>query len=242
MKKLMILAVASSALMAGTAQAALQHGFEVGARGGYAWDSGHELNVNSVFNNANGRLDFSKDVHDNGGVFGVFAGYNWLCNELLLGVDLSADWKGNNDRTDFLTRSSGDFNFLNSVGFERDWMYGISGRMGYKAYDFMTPFVRLGLERVRNKLAYDLDFPNPPAATQRILGFEESKHKTGYLVGLGMDIPVFNKHTNVRVEYQYHWQNRVKYDFANAANVFDGSADMKPRAHFLTIGLLWSQI
>lgn len=238
MKKLMILAMTTSALiMVGTAQAALQHGFEVGARAGYMWQHDEDLNFSSTFNTGQ-VLNFNKELHDNGGVGGLFVGYNWVCNHLLLGVDLSADWMGRADRHEFLTRDNANRNFLNSARFERDFMYGVSGRMGYRAFDYMTPFVRLGIERVNNKLTHDLDLVDP--VTVRQLGLSKSRNETGYLVGLGMDIPVFNNNTNVRIEYQYHWQNRADFDFANSN--LSGHTDIKPKAHFLTIGLLWSQV
>ena len=240
MKKLVILAVASSALMVGTAHAALQHGFEVGARAGYMWQHDEDLHVSGQF--STGQVyNNSKNLHDNGALAGLFVGYNWVCNELLLGVDLSADWMDSDERHDYLARDNAGRNFLNSARFEKDFMYGISGRMGYRAWDFMTPFVRLGIERAENKLSYDLDYVDP-AVPVRQLGLAKSHDKTGYLVGLGMDIPVFNKNTNVRIEYQYHWQNRANFDFVNVGNTFSGQADIKPKAHFLTIGLLWSQV
>jgi opacity protein-like surface antigen len=164
-----------------------------------------------------------------------------VCNNLLLGVDLSADWLDADDRHEFLTTDDAGRNFLNSARFERDFIYGISGRLGYKSWDFATPFVRLGIERAHNKLQYDLDLLDPAPAVRQ-LGIAKSHTETGYLVGLGLDIPVFNNNTNVRIEYQYHWQNRADFDFVNVGNTFAGTADLKPKAHFLTIGLLWSQV
>ena len=241
MRNLVALAVATSALMVGQAQAALQHGFEVGGRVGYAWQNNTDLNFAGAFPaNPNQQLYYTKSLHDNGAVGGLFVGYNWVCNDLLLGLDASADWLDSGDRHDFLTIDNQNQTFLNSARYKRDALYGVSARMGYRALDFMTPFVRLGIERVNNKLAQDVDLLAPPAAPARQLGLAESTHKSGYLVGLGADIPVFNKHTNVRIEYQYHWQNRVNFDFNNV-NI-NGSVDVNPKAHFLTIGLVWSQV
>lgn len=240
MKNLVALAVAASALTVCTAQAALQHGFEVGARAGYMFQHNEDLNVNSSFATAE-TMNFSKNLHDNGGMVGLFAGYNWVCNKLLLGMDVSADWNDADDRHEFLTRDNTGRFFLNSARFEKDFIYGISGRMGYRGWDMATPFVRLGIERARNKLTYDVDDVNVVPSVRQ-LGIAKSRHETGYLAGLGLDIPVFNKNTNVRVEYQYHWQNRADYDFVNVGSTFSGRADIKPKAHFLTVGLLWSEV
>lgn len=239
MKKLLALAIAASALTAGTAQAALQHGFEVGVRGGYAWQHDEDLNVAAGFNPGGAQtLYYTKDLHDNGWLGGVFAGYNWVCNSLLFGLDLSADWLNADDSHQFLRASNTPNNFLNTARFEKDFMYGISARLGYKASDMMTPFLRLGIERVNNKLDLNIDSTTVPAVRQ--LGLAQSRHETGYLAGLGVDIPVFNKHTNVRIEYQYHWQNWADFDFSN--NLVSGKADIKPKMHLLTVGLLWSQV
>lgn len=239
MKKLVALAIATSALMVGSAQAALQHGFEVGVRGGYAWQHDGDLNVAAGFIPGGAQtLYYTKDLKDNGWLGGLFVGYNWVCNSLLMGVDLSADWLNADDRHQFLKRSNTNVNYLNAARFEKDFMYGVSARLGYKASDLMTPFVRLGIERVNNKLDLDIDTTAVPAVRQ--LGLAKSTHETGYLAGLGVDIPVFNKNTNVRVEYQYHWQNWADFGFSN--NVLSGKADIKPKMHLLTIGLLWSQI
>lgn len=238
MKKLLALAIAASALTAGTAQAALQHGFEVGVRGGYAWQHDEDLNVRSTFTAGAQTLNYTKDLHDNGWLGGIFAGYNWVCNSLLFGVDLSADWLNADDSHQFLRASNTPNNFLNEARFEKDFMYGASARLGYKGWDTISPFVRLGIERVNNKL--DLNIDSTVAVPVRQLGLAKTTHETGYLAGLGMDIPVFNKNTNVRIEYQYHWQNRADFDFSSA--LLAGKADIKPKMHLLTIGLLWSQV
>ncbi len=238
MKKLVALAIATSALMAGTAQAALQHGFELGGRVGYAWQHDEDLNVNSAFTGGAPTLNYSHNLHDNGWLGGLWVGYNWVCNSLLFGLDLSADWLNADDSHQFLAANSAGANFLNTARFEKDFIYGLSARLGYKQWDFAAPFIRLGIERVRNELSLDID--STVAVPVRQLGFTKSHHETGYLVGLGMDIPVFNNHTNVRLEYQYHWQNRAEFDFSSG--LIAGRADIKPKAHFLTIGLLWSQV
>lgn len=238
MKKLLALAIAASAFTAGSAQAALQHGFEVGVRGGYAWNHNQDLNVAAGFGAGAQTLYYSKSLQDNNWLGGVFAGYNWVCNNLLMGLDLSADWLDSDDSHQFLAASNTPNNFLNEARFNRDFMYGISARLGYRGYDMMSPFVRLGVERANNKL--DLNIDTTAAAPVRVLGLSDSRHETGYLAGLGVDIPVFNKHTNVRIEYQYHWQNRADFDFSNAT--LSGKADIKPKMHLLTVGLLWSQV
>lgn len=237
MKKLLALAIAASALTAGTAQAALQHGFEVGVRGGYAWQHDEDLNVASVGGGTT--LNYTKNLHDNGWLGGVFAGYNWVCNTLLFGVDLSADWLNADDSHQYLTPGAPAGNFLNTARFDKDFMYGASARLGYKGWNTVSPFVRLGIERVNNKL--DLNIASTAVVPVTQVNLSQSRHETGYLAGLGMDIPVFNKHTNVRIEYQYHWQNRADFNFP-AASVLAGKADIKPKMHLLTIGLLWSQV
>lgn len=233
LKKLATAAVLSSALVAVSAQAALKQGWDVGARVGYQW---HHDNLNIMANNAGNVLAAQPRIFDNGFTFGLFGGYQWLCQSLLMGLEANIDWMGSDEDHAFHAVDSAGNNYVVTARYERDLFYGASARMGYRWSDFFMPFARVGIERTNDTLKIGFN-QNSPAGNASI--FDHSKHLTGYLIGLGFEVPVFSPNSNMRIEYQYHWSNRANF---NDSGLISGQYAYKPKMHFLSVGLLWSQV
>lgn len=218
-------------------KADMVHGWELGARTGLMWQDG-TLNITGT---AGGdTLNSERYISDTGWLGGVFVGYNWKDELVTLGLNLNLDWNGIDDDHNYHAKDSGGDNFLVRARYERDFFYAFSGRVGYKAWESITPFVRAGIERSTNRLHLAVDDVNNPAIPVRVLDTALSHHKTGYLLGVGIDIPVYNKNTNLRIEYNYHLCSTV--DFAPNSNNISGKADYQPKAHFLILALQWGQV
>ena len=218
-------------------RAQMVHGWELGARTGLMWQHG-TLNINGT---ARGNaLTRERYIADNGWLGGLFVGYNWKEELVTFGLNLALDWNGIDDPHHFHAKDAAGNNFLVNARYERDFFYGVSARVGYRAWESITPFARVGIERSTNRLNLLADGVNNPAIPVRVLDTALSHHKTGYLLGAGIDIPVYNQNTNLRLEYQYHFCGNIDY-FINS-NYIAGKAQYQPKAHFLTIGLQWGQI
>ncbi len=218
-------------------KAYMVHGWELGARTGLMWQEG-TLKINAQA--GPDTLNTERHLADNGWLGGIFVGYNWKEELVTLGLNLNLDWNGIDDAHSFYARDSSGDNYLFRARYERDFFYGVSGRVGYRGWESITPFVRAGIERSTNRLHLVAENVNNPAIPVRLLDTNVSHHKTGYLLGVGIDIPVMNKNTNLRFEYNYHLCGRIEFPVSNGA--ISGKAEYQPNAHFLTVGLQWGQV
>lgn len=219
------------------ANANMVHGWELGARTGLMSQSGtFKISAQS----GGDSLNAERHLADNGWLGGLFVGYNWKEELVTLGLNLNLDWNGIDDAHSFVARDSGGGNYLFRARYERDFFYGVSGRVGYRGWESITPFVKVGIERSTNRLHLVAEQINNPAVPVRLLDTNLSGHKTGYLLGVGIDIPVYNKNTNLRFEYNYHLCGTI--GFSPSSNLVSGNAGYLPKAHFLTIGFQWGQV
>ncbi len=213
-------------------------GWELGARTGLMWQDG-TLKLTGTAGGAN-TLNSERYLSDTGWLGGGFVGYNWKDNLVTLGLNLSLDWNGIDDPHHYHAKDSAGNNFLVRARYERDFFYSLSGRVGYQAFESITPFARVGIERSTNRLHLVADDTNNPDIPVRVLDTALSHHKTGYLLGVGIDIPVFNKNTHLRLEYGYHFCGNIEFAPSNA-NIA-GKASYRPKSHFLTVGYQWGQV
>lgn len=220
-----------------TAKATWVDGWELGARTGLMSQHG---TLKIMASAGADTLNRERYIADSGWLGGLFVGYNWKEDLVTLGLNLNLDWNGIDDDHHFHALDSSGDNYLATVRYERDFFYAVSGRVGYRAWESITPFVRVGIERSTNRLHFKADNVNNPAIPVNILDASLSHHKTGYLLGIGIDIPVYNKNTNLRIEYNYHLCGTIEFGFGNA-NI-GGKAEYQPKAHVLTVGVQWGQV
>lgn len=218
-------------------KADMAHGWELGARTGLMWQNG-TLKITAA--SGGDTLNAERYLADNGWLGGLFVGYNWKEDLVTLGLNLNLDWNGIDDAHSFSARDSAGNNYLFRARYERDFFYGVSGRVGYRGWESITPYVKAGIERSTNRLNLVAENVNNPAIPIRLLDTALSHHKTGYVLGVGIDIPFYNKNTNLRFEYNYHLCSTI--DFAVGNNLIAGKVEYQPKAHFLTIGLQWGQV
>lgn len=213
------------------------HGWDIGARAGLMWQS-DTLQINGRVG-ANNLLS-ERYIEDNGWLGGLFVGYTWKDAPMKFGLDLALDWNGIDDPHRFHARDAGGNNYLVRARYKRDFFYGLSGRVGQKLSNGVLLFFRLGIERSTNELQLKMDNTNNPNALVRVLDKSVSRHKTGYLLGVGLDIPTAYVNTNLRLEYQYHICGEAEF-LLNSSTVL-ARATYQPKAHFLTLGFQWGQV
>lgn len=218
-------------------KAEMLQGWEWGARTGLMWQEG-TLEIRG--NHLGHILNSQRDIVDTGFLGGVFAGYQWKEDLFTWALNLALDWNEIDEDHHYHAKDAAGDNFLVRSRYEREFFYGVSARMGYQASEFIMPFVRVGIERSMNRLRFRADNTNNPDIPILILDRSLSHHKTGYVLGLGVDIPVLYKNTHLRLEYQYHLCGDIHYTLVN--NLFSAQAVFQPKVHFVTIGLQWGQL
>jgi outer membrane immunogenic protein len=185
-------------------------GVYIGIQGGYGWA---DLSDDGDFFLEDG-LDPSADSIDlDGGFAGVYAGYNFQWDSLVLGIegDINKAWM-EEDVDDF----DGD-----TASFEIDWFGSVRGRLGY-AFDRTLIFATAGVAFA--SVDYDLDeYP-----------FSDSEDFTGWTAGLGVE-HAFTDNLLARAEYRY-------YDFGSeefGGGAGPDAGDLELDMHTVSVGLAY---
>lgn len=126
---------------------------------------------------------------------GALVGYNYQINQFVLGLEA--------DITAFDLEKSKSGN-ITGLETSSKWLATVRGRVGY-AVDRFLPFVTAGVAFTDSKQAY--------------AGAAESKTRTGYALGAGVDY-AFTNNIIGRVEYQY-----AKFD-GDKFNVVGDKSDL----------------
>lgn len=180
----------------------------IGASGGYQWQS---IDYFSIVDygpvNTNSYTTASNDFHASGGLLGIFAGYQVTNQDWTFGLELHFDKTFiDEDQTDRLAPVQIPFLFWDQqTSYTNDYSLGLSGRIGYTISDFITPYIRVGVEVSKYDLAFSGAF-NPaillPSAYPT--GFDKSRWVTSFFGGAGIEVPLSNDNLALRLEYQYH--------------------------------------
>ncbi len=279
MKKMGTAICLSSALLMSTAvQAGWQGNWLVGISGGYAEREGRDYitsidggtavpAIGGVVLFAGNQTVFNQRFEDTGWIGSLFAGYQWKCNRWLVGAEVNIDWRDYDETHDFVyadaTAPAPNPNptgitprpWIASMTYERDWVLGLTGRMGYELAPYLMPYIRLGAEWSRDKLQYDaarqpgrVGIPNvgivalPGTIAVSANGRENSYRLVG---GMGLEVPVPTvagiNGLAVRAEYDYHSKGRTIGATAAASdNITLVNTSMNPSEQSMIVSLVWN--
>jgi outer membrane immunogenic protein len=177
----------------------------IGLQGGGLWSDSNVDNLDTgAFEPDTGLFGDSF----NGGLFGVYAGYNWQSGPWVFGAegDFNGVW---NDET---------FNIGGvDVDVGTDYLASLRGRLGY-AFDRALIFATGGVAFTQFSAEADLG---------NNFSFNADQSFTGWTVGAGAEYAFTNNWIG-RVEYRY-------YDFSN--DVLDGFGDVELETNTLTVGV-----
>ena len=181
----------------------------IGLQGGGLWSDSNVDNLDTDL--FDGDRDGFGDSF-NGGLFGVYAGYNWQTGPWVFGAegDFNGVW---NDETFTINTRFG----YQNVDVGTDYLASLRGRVGY-AFDRTLIFATGGVAFTQFSAeagAFDEDF------------FDADQNFTGWTVGAGAEYAFTNNWIG-RVEYRY-------YDFSD--DVLDGFADVGVTTNTLTVGV-----
>ncbi len=238
MNKLLTTLCLSSAILACTPlQAAWQGNWLVGASGGYTHNRG-ELNV-TLINELGRQSVMTSRFKDDGWFLGVLGGYQVRCNGWVLAPEINIDWydlSDNDNDDDFAYTDSSNRGWNAQSEYKREWVAGLTGRVGYDIATWLTPYVRGGLEWSKDKLSYSQTrFDNT-----RTIAADGSKNAIRGVVGLGVEVPVPNYNCiTVRAEYDFHGKGRI-VDASNT--VLSNTVDVTREPYYQTafVSVVWN--
>ena len=181
----------------------------IGLQGGGLWSDSNVDNLDTDL--FDGDRDGFGDSF-NGGLFGVYAGYNWQSGPWVFGAEGDFNWVGN-DETFTIDTPVGP----RDIDVGSDYLASLRGRVGY-AFDRALIFATGGV--AFTQFSAEADFGNN-------VSFNADQNFTGWTVGAGAEYAFTNNWIG-RVEYRY-------YDFSD--DVLDGFADVGVTTNTLTVGV-----
>lgn len=212
--------------------------FLIGVDGGYAWrDATARAEARNAANNV--FFQYARDYDTDGGIFGIFGGFQFMCDRWLVGLELNFGWQGFDDEQHF-TEVYGPTTVTGFVDYEREYVLNASFRFGYAVTDWMLGYVRLGVETSNDVLKAVVDIDGA-----RSFDMDEKHRSVRYMVGAGAEFPIPTfANLSVRLEYNYS-QRDGGFGQANAvfgvapASVY---AEVEPNQHAVKAALVWNFI
>jgi opacity protein-like surface antigen len=217
----------------------LHSGFFAGLKGGYGWAKGKVKHNGQHTIAGTGALTHghSSNLGADGGLIGLFLGYDrYFPNCWMLGIEGAAQW------TDISGKTS-SFTDIPAQGlstswrsrFKTDWSYDVALRLGRKVYDCSLWYVKAGAQFTHFKLKASRTVNNTTVEGSK------SKYRTGFLAGLGVEVPVAC-HWSLGAEYNFTYYQRI----SASRTTTNGTGDfvngrIRPYSNTVLARVIWKQ-
>lgn len=225
----------SSLLLMSSAAHAWNGYFLLGAEGGYgSRNADLELTITQPAP-AIASATSIRNWADNGGVWGVFGGYQAECNNLVLGLELAFTWQDFGERKFFHTVDTAANQYGYNAVYERDSVFALTARAGYYVMPWMMPYLRVGAETSDDNLIIG----GTNVTTGGAFATEVSKRDYRFTGGAGLEFP-FMEQAALRLEYNY--SSRGSTPKATSAVSISGQtvvAEIDPNQHTGLAALVW---
>ncbi len=190
------------------------------------------------------KTDFQDRQRNTGFGGGLLAGYQYTCNQWLLGLEIAADWYNTNkDRV---------FTFNDDVASLLTWntslqsrnkgFYALSTRAGYQMAPFFLSYLRLGIEATHEEVT--AHFQGAPTVYPFGLTLKDDQWQNHVFVGVGAEFPLpMTCHLSLRMEYNYHFPSQTLH---GGGRIIDGvvnpafSVEAKPSIDTGKVSLVWN--
>jgi opacity protein-like surface antigen len=223
----------------------------VGISGGYADRNGAltVMSTNNVLFTINENTfpshstTYSRNLSDNGFIWGILVGYQAICHQWLVGIELNADRQSISQEHEFAFIDADHFLAWNgSARYQRKMMAGLTGRIGYAVRTNFMPYLRGGVELGDDRLK---TFYYSPLVQEGLPAFnEQNQWVYRFLLGAGVEFPIFPAcGFTLRVEYDYHSKGKT---LQTSATVFDGgfgylfASQSQPQTQSARMTLVWN--
>lgn len=253
MKKLTVLTILSSALLAsGAAQADWRGNWLLGASGAYNWYHGsfaHGVDFDLPGADSPPFI-FHNDLNSQGWSWGLLGGYQIKCNRLLLGAEVNVDWyqrhQSENYANTLLFNGDGIGTSV-SATFKRDATWGLTARLGYEVRPCLIAYLRAGIERRHDEFDVIGGAAIPGAPAEFTFEMDDTKHSYRFIGGIGAEAPIpMLKGLTLRTEYNYRpngktIQSSTNWNLAGVAEpIFSTVSDAKQHINTVKASIVYN--
>jgi hypothetical protein len=172
----------------------------------------------------------------------LIGGYQGTYYKWLVGAEINLDWQNLSRTLDFaFSDSAGITGWDGSINYDRKFIFGLTGRVGYSFVSFMMPYLRFGLEASDDELNASYSDINGVVAFAQGAHVESWVYRFLFGVGVEMPLPTCLP-LSLRMEYDYHSKGKT----LNAATAGVGGVypimegQMQPKAQSGCVSLIWN--
>lgn len=220
-----------------------------GVTGGFSQRTGH-VDYGMVYQSIPNfpRNDFEIELVDQGGMGGIFAGYQVKCHNWIYGLEVKVDYEDRGEAHDYAVSDNGFgppftpiAGFTGIFSYHRSPILGISGRVGYHFSPEFIGYMRLGGATSRDH--FEVTIQGSPALFPVGITLDDS-HQINYIfLGFGAETPLFDTHFSLRFEYNYNFRGRALVVSGLMPNgTIDPFFEIQthPKTHQLFASLVWN--
>lgn len=231
-------------LMMANVQASWEGNALVGASVDYArYDGRYDIGLYYTAIPLIPKTDYQDRQRNSGFGGGLLAGYQYTCNDWLLGVEVAADWYDTNEARVFTFTDQVNILAWNTRLQSRDkGFYALSARAGYQMAPFFLSYLRLGIEAVHQEVT--AHFQGAPTNYPFGLTLKGDQWQNHVFVGVGAEFPLpMTCHLNLRMEYNYHFPSQTLH---GGGRIMDGvinpafTVEAKPSIDTGKVSLVWN--
>lgn len=205
-------------------------------------------------------IDHEETITDNGMQFGGLLGWQFRWCRALFGLEGDLDFISYEQNRQFAFTAAvspirpDGLSYLYTSLYDRGPTYTLSFRTGYFVTPFFMPYVRLGVTSSRDEVSmqsYILRDRNslppvvPPFATAlRLIPDQISSNKktvTGWVAGIGAEIPTYIGASSLRIEYNYGRSDSIEIQ-DNGYPVYGTYTFRRPNTSAIKFSWVWNFI
>ncbi|HRE30721.1 MAG TPA: hypothetical protein PLD88_01980, partial [Candidatus Berkiella sp.] len=135
------------------------------------------------------KTDYQDRQRNTGFGGGALLGYQFICNDWVLGAELSADWfDTNKERVFVFTDQISALAWDTALQAHNKGFYGLSARVGYYMAPFFMSYVRVGVEAVHQEIT--ARFNGAPGVYPFGLILKDHSWQNHIFVGVGAEFPL----------------------------------------------------
>lgn len=143
------------------------------------------------------------DLKDSGFIWGIIGGAQATCGPYMFGLEANVDWPDYDSTHAFAFSDSRGAQGWNGLAhYDQGHTIGLSVRAGYRVFDWLMPYIRIGAETSKDKLQVNFSGNQfYPFA----INLNTSRRSLRFLGGAGLEIPLpLISGLVARAEYNYH--------------------------------------
>lgn len=144
-------------------------------------------------------------VTDEGVLLGLLAGWQMRCHRWMFGIEGNVDFGSFEQNRPFAFTDSvvGNTAFSGNIVYDRDTIYGLTGRIGYFVTPGFMPYVRVGGQVSHDELNYQVTVTSGalPVPLRDFSSTDDDIY--GVVAGIGVEFPSFIGPSTLRFEWTF---------------------------------------